>query len=124
MTIAGRLGMWRNPSSNIGNDAAEARDAGIITSQCRLSRKPSPSGCLKLHLHGFPPGVFHDSLDRRTAIVYITRRTANHRKAIVRARTVRIGRVGGNSLEETHDNLVDISSGSHGGGLGAYEIHV
>lgn len=124
MTIAGKLGMWRNPSSNIGNDAAAAIDPGIMASQCRLSRKPSPSGCLKLHLQGFPPGVFHDSFDRRTTIVYTTRRTANHRKAIVRARGVRISLRGGSSLEETYDNLANISSGHYGGNMGPYETHV
>jgi hypothetical protein len=86
----GRLGIWRIPSISIGSDTAAVIDAGIIITQDLLNRNSTPSDCLNVHLLGFSEDMCEDFVVSRLRIIYTMRTLRKARKAIVRAKKIRV----------------------------------
>ena len=84
ITRTGRLGIWSNPSSNMGTEAAAATAAGTIAVQYMFNREPFPLGFL-MPWNTLALFVVVDSEPIRRATMYTTASTAKDRKAIVRA---------------------------------------
>lgn len=84
MAITGRLGMCSKPSSNIGNDTADANAAGSMNAQYLLNQRSLPVNLLNPHCDELFDILFVSVATRRRSI-YTKRIAAKERKAIVRA---------------------------------------